>query len=503
MFGFMADCLARATLLATGMECVLLLLGIRSARVRHIIWTAATLVMLALPVLRLLDVGPRVRVPLPMLSESPAQLPAGDQMSDAAEPSPIVKSSGVIASLLNGSTHVQEFAIAVYALGALFLLWRLAWGTWRTRRLLRSSSYEDGVLVSPACASPVTAGWWAPRIVLPPHFGRWPADQLRAVLAHEQEHARWRDPLAQWCALLNRCLFWVHPAAWWMERRLAELAEDACDHAVLRQGYSAVAYSDFLLDCATAVQEREFGMGIGGRGLARRIPRILASSSGMPPDGRWRAALAALLCGAVAVGTTMLSVQVVTVMAAAPAAVDTGIDPLPVVILTPVRTSLTAVAAPAEQGAVMSSVQRSGIRNQRLTEIYFDLAGMSEKERAESGIAVRKWLRELPNNDAGREIRVLVNTGKGAEIALDSTSDLGRVTKIIDLLLADRASLPVSTVQARMDSVESVVQELLELQGQRDLVCVLGGEFTVPTETSRHVRPHSVRFIRNSFFQAS
>jgi hypothetical protein len=460
--------------------------------------------MLALPVLRLTDVGPKVRVPLPVLSESPQPLPAGARMSDSAGPSSsIVKSSRAIAALLDGGARVRKFAFAVYALGALFLLCRLAWGTRRARRLLRNSFCKDGVQVSQACASPVTAGWWNPRVILPPHFESWPAQQLRAVLAHEREHARWRDPLAQWCALLNRCVFWMHPAAWWMERRLADLAEDACDRAVLRQGHSAVAYSGFLLDCAAAVQEREFGMGIGGRGLARRIPRILAAGTAASgheatSDGRWRATMAALLCSAVAIGTTALSFRVVTVLAAASAPAQAGIDPLPVVILTPVRTSLTAVAAPAEQGAAVPSARPGGVRRRSLTEIYFDLAGMSEKDRAGSGKAVRKWLSELPVHDADREIRVVVNTGERTELALDSTSDLDRVAEKIDSLLAERALLPAATVQTRIDAVESVVHELLALPGDRNLICLLGTDAAVPVVSGVPVQPRSVRFIPSS-----
>jgi beta-lactamase regulating signal transducer with metallopeptidase domain len=34
---------------------------------------------------------------------------------------------------------------------------------------------------------------------------------------------------------LNRRLFWFHPLAWWVERQLASLAEQACDDAALRR----------------------------------------------------------------------------------------------------------------------------------------------------------------------------------------------------------------------------------------------------------------------------
>ncbi len=48
--------------------------------------------------------------------------------------------------------------------------------------------------------------------------------------------------MVQWVALLNRAIFWFHPLAWWLERRLSALAEEACDDAVLKQGQDPVQY---------------------------------------------------------------------------------------------------------------------------------------------------------------------------------------------------------------------------------------------------------------------
>jgi beta-lactamase regulating signal transducer with metallopeptidase domain len=85
-------------------------------------------------------------------------------------------------------------------------------------------------------------------VVLPENWSQWPAAQLDAVLAHEHEHARRRDPLFQWLALLNRAVFWFHPLAWWLERRIAALAEEACDAVVLARGHDPRDYSEYLID---------------------------------------------------------------------------------------------------------------------------------------------------------------------------------------------------------------------------------------------------------------
>jgi beta-lactamase regulating signal transducer with metallopeptidase domain len=84
----------------------------------------------------------------------------------------------------------------------------------------------------------------------------------------------------QWLALLNRAVFWFHPLAWWLERRLAALAEDACDAAVLARGHDAGDYARYLLDIARAVtragsQVVVVGTTMPGPHLARRVRLIL------------------------------------------------------------------------------------------------------------------------------------------------------------------------------------------------------------------------------------
>ena len=71
-------------------------------------------------------------------------------------------------------------------------------------RLLQRAALRDGRYISAACAAPVTVGWLHPTVILPEGWRQWSQAQLGAVLTHECEHARRRDPLVQWLALLNR-----------------------------------------------------------------------------------------------------------------------------------------------------------------------------------------------------------------------------------------------------------------------------------------------------------
>ncbi len=121
---------------------------------------------------------------------------------------------------------------------------------------------------------------------------------------HEREHARRRDPLFQWIALLNRALFWFRPLAWWLERRLSGLAEEACDTAVLARGHDPRDYSEYLLDLAKSVERvgtriDALGMAMPGRFLPQRIRRMLTSAPA-PRISRPRMACTATVCAAAA-----------------------------------------------------------------------------------------------------------------------------------------------------------------------------------------------------------
>src|SRR5207249_2886331 len=140
-------------------------------------------------------------------------------------------------------------------------------------------------------------------------YRQWPDGKLNAVLAHENEHVRRRDPLFQWLALLNRAVFWFHPLAWWLERRLAALSEEACDMAVIERGHDPREYCEYLLEMARSVMHAHkrltiLGTAMPGYLLPQRIRRIL---QGIQPSqvSRSRMTAAVVVC-------TVLSVSFAT-----------------------------------------------------------------------------------------------------------------------------------------------------------------------------------------------
>ncbi|HTX33877.1 MAG TPA: M56 family metallopeptidase, partial [Bryobacteraceae bacterium] len=254
----------RAGLIAVAAGAVLAVWRIRAAAAQHAVWTGVVAAMLLLPFW--IAWGPKARLPVLPPPGAQAVIPEAGPVMDATPAAPVRPHSAPQAPTWNWSA----LGIGVYLLGVGALLLRLAIGMIGASRLTPAS-----------CVAPVTVGVLHPRIILPQCWREWPQAQLDAVLAHERAHARRRDPLVQWLALLNRALFWFHPLAWWLERRLAALAEEACDAAVIGQGHDPRQYSGYLLDLARAVERAGMrvnatAVAMPGSYLPQRVRKLLA-----------------------------------------------------------------------------------------------------------------------------------------------------------------------------------------------------------------------------------
>ncbi len=277
------EIVVRAMLVAAGTACVLWALRTRAAALRHAAWTTVVVAMLLLPIWSV--AGPNIRIAvLPPTAAwldsdsaaSPERRDSGLQASGTRSAAPPVAQD---ARTVSGISPGMVAVAGVYLLGAFVLLARLAVGTVQARRFRRAAVMRAGRATSARCATPITVGWFSPVLILPDGWEQWSAARLDAVVTHEGEHARRHDPLVQWLALLNRAIFWFHPLAWWLERRLANLAEEVCDAAVIRAGHSPHEYSGYLLDMARALRRQGgrlnvVGMAMPGSNLAGRMRRI-------------------------------------------------------------------------------------------------------------------------------------------------------------------------------------------------------------------------------------
>ena len=242
----------------------------RGPAAAHWIWSCALAGMLALFAVGSIVPPVRLRVLAPA---SPAGLPVSDWP---------------VAVLV-------AYAAVAFGFGA-----RLAAGWWLARRLIASATpLGDGVYESAAVAVPLSIGCRRPRVLLPAAWHGWNSSTLEAVLRHELAHAARRDALVSLAAGVNRCVFWFHPLAWWLERKLGLLAEQACDAACLRARADRREYARLLVEMAGALEAaggrvrwRALAMAHPSH-LARRIERILEGPVGPEPRIS-RAAWAAL-----------------------------------------------------------------------------------------------------------------------------------------------------------------------------------------------------------------
>jgi TonB family protein len=275
----------RATLVIASVAVVLKALRVESPAIRHALWTGVLILMLLLPAL--VAWGPNA--PLPVLP------------TEAVGRATSVFSAGTTNQIVAAAPLAlwawQTIVPAAYLVGLITLLFRLALSMSEVRSLRREARPIGGRLTHERCASPIVVGYVRPMVILPRGWSAWTEEQLDAVLLHEGEHIRRRDPLIQWVALLNRAVFWFHPLAWWLERHLSALAEDACDDAVLARGHDAQEYCQHLIALARAASQagariQATAVAMAGARLPRRIHRILQGINA-PQISRLRLACAA------------------------------------------------------------------------------------------------------------------------------------------------------------------------------------------------------------------
>jgi beta-lactamase regulating signal transducer with metallopeptidase domain/Mg-chelatase subunit ChlD len=262
----------------------LLLFRVRSASARHAVWTTVLAGMLLQIPLGM--VAPIIRLKALPTLPAPTDLRVTAAARIVVSSLPTHASASVTQSTTNGEwPSWSQMLTGVYLAISMLLFARMALGSLGLRRILRGArpipSLGPGILESALVAVPGTVGCFRARIILPRAFRDWDAVKLRAVLAHEGAHLRRRDWLIRVASHVNVCVFWFHPLAWWMERELARLAEEACDDVALSEIEDREDYAAALVDIARAAAAdgavlnwRVISMARESN-VARRVNRIL------------------------------------------------------------------------------------------------------------------------------------------------------------------------------------------------------------------------------------
>ncbi|HEY4230089.1 MAG TPA: M56 family metallopeptidase, partial [Thermoanaerobaculia bacterium] len=235
---FATDLALRATVLFTATGLLLLLLRRRSAATRHFVGTVGLTAALLLPVLAFFP----VHVEIPLLPRATAS---------AA-----------------GRTGTGSLLLWAWLLGSLALGARLAVGWLRLRRITRAAetvrdaewiAERDAAALrlavgravelkeSASVPAAMTAGLLRPLLLIGRAARQWAVERRRVVFLHELAHIKRLDWVSVLVAELAVALYWFHPLAWGLSRRVRRDAERASDDLVLASGIKPSVYAGHLL----------------------------------------------------------------------------------------------------------------------------------------------------------------------------------------------------------------------------------------------------------------
>lgn len=180
-----------------------------------------------------------------------------------------------------------------------------------------------GLRIVETLASPITAGWWRPVVLVPAALmARMPPELLEALLAHELAHVRRHDFLVNLLQNVVEILLFYHPAVWWLSRRIRHERELVAD-GIAAQFTGEPRRLAFALSELEKMQfaSRRMAPAADGGDLLQRIRQLMA-----PQEQRsnWKAAVAVLgVAAACLAGYANARVDAANVPAArTPAVVD-------------------------------------------------------------------------------------------------------------------------------------------------------------------------------------
>lgn len=339
----------RALALALVVGAGLTLLRVRNPHHQLTAWTAVLVGALAMPILMTWMV-----VSVPVQDTVPPAGKIAESLTSVASLSAEAASVTETPARIDGALETSApfnwagLALSLYGVVAGVLLLRLTVGLVLTARIRAQAarigaSWTGGsdIRMTQAVMAPVTVG---STILLPADFESWSDEKRTAVLLHERAHVARGDFYVQIFAGLHRAVFWFSPMAWWLNDRLAELAEDASDAEAAAGFPYRAEYAAVLLDFAQTPAPSRLKFVPLAVAMARpatvrrRIERVL-EDKGLP--------------GMISRGarTTTAMVVIVAACAAAvsvvrtPANAAAGIDMAPLAPTQP--TPPAAVRAPA------------------------------------------------------------------------------------------------------------------------------------------------------------
>ncbi len=321
--------LAKSTLLLLLAALACRLLRRSSAATRHLVWTAAVISVLLLPLISaalpkwnvawghtaatspaappaVLDLGTVKSAPQSVVATSDfaSSVPTRADAVPASAADATEIPTPVSHRRIPAVTAWGTFGLTLWLGGTLVSLAYLAVGLSRIGRIRqRAIPLEGGAFqiaeaarqqiglrrrvlflradARSAVVVPVTWGVLRPVVLLPMQSAAWSEECLRAAFLHELAHVQRFDWPTQLLARLACALYWWHPLVWWATRQARAESETACDDLVLETGMKATDYAQRLIEVVRSMPTGK---------TARTLAVTMAQSSEV--EGRVKAVLA-------------------------------------------------------------------------------------------------------------------------------------------------------------------------------------------------------------------
>ncbi|MBU0753537.1 MAG: M56 family metallopeptidase, partial [Planctomycetes bacterium] len=334
-----------------------LILRSKTASIRHLVWMLAVVGILCLPVIS--SFLPHWEIPafptdfltpsfnraIPAPESHPQRtfrnlygVPATEEKVPASSPSeglvvrpgllpsgrfPPSPETGSAGNDPYPSHHWLTWVQMTWLVGVLFTLLPLIFGMFVLKRLCdRAKPIRDPVFLakvrktagainvkrvvplfeSSEIHTPMTCGFFRPKILLPANVRAWPEQKQRIVLLHELAHIRRKDCLTQLLGRLAAACHWFNPLAWWAQSRLRAEGEKACDDVVIGSGLKPHDYASCLLEIAHAMRlnakTHAAALAMVNRSLLENRLRTILDTNRHPGVSSWRARLSAICLSA-------------------------------------------------------------------------------------------------------------------------------------------------------------------------------------------------------------
>lgn len=299
----------QSTMFAGGAWLLALVLRRNPARMRFRLWLAASLKFL-IPFSLLIAAGAHLTWPPHPERTRPAVATAVEVVAQPLlQPWPTDHRANFAVSVGSSSAeHDWRDRLSLLLLGVWMSGTLLLFARWTTNWLRLRSAVRRGEAIALADGTvallvtenvePGVFGIARPVLVLPSGItSRLTADQLAAIVAHEQCHIRRRDNFTAALHMLVEALFWINPVVWWVGARLVDERERACDEAVLELTREPYAYAEAIVNVCRFFAKAPVSCvsGVTGSDLKHRIARILSGQSVRQLDLR-RKVLLGLAC---------------------------------------------------------------------------------------------------------------------------------------------------------------------------------------------------------------